>query len=243
VINDWIVLEGLMYQFWKPDIVTAERKRIRQTWFDYRHLHPVMRSFVFVHEYNEAYKRAYKRHYGKPKEIGGDLFAGAKTSLYKRNAHTLAITLSRMHLIDELGCPYDSYFNAAFDHFMIEKSYADWRTGHKHLDRMPLPPLVMLADASSMISSQKAFEHRNVFKLRLPKHPHYFASNWSGTANQKACAKWLINTVRQRVDRDVALARLAYEEDLLREKEIVKYLSLDAVKSMRVIRKTTLNKN
>tara|TARA_R110000851_G_scaffold59347_9_gene137407 strand:- start:14387 stop:14827 length:441 start_codon:yes stop_codon:yes gene_type:complete len=145
-----------------------------------------------------------------------------------------------MHLIDELGCPYDSFFDAAFNHFMQERGFDEWKKKSPYLEKMDLPPLQMLADAGSLISSQKMFEHKNTFKLRLPKHPHYAASNWVGTSNQIACSKWLINEVRSRPDRNIALARLCYDVDMIRETEVVKLLSIDTVKKMRDIKKTLL---
>ena len=238
---DWVTFEGWMYQFWKPETVTAERKRIHQTWFDYRHMHPALRSCVFVHEYNRAYKRAYKRFYGTPKRTHTDLPLNAHKTLYKRSPRSISMTLSRMHLIDELGCPYDSFFDAAFNHFMQERAFDEWKKNSPYLEHMPLPPLQLLADASSLISSQKMFEQNNVFKLRLPKHSHYSASKWVGTSNQKACAKWLISQVRNRPDRNIALARLCYDMDLLREKEVVRELSIDTVKKMRDIKTTLLS--
>ncbi len=238
---DWVTLEGLMYQYWREDTVTAERKRIHQTWFDYRHIHPVLRSFVFVHEYNKAHQRAFKRFYGTPKSGRSDLPAGASRGLYTRKPRTITTIIGRMHLIDELGSPYDTYFDAAFNHFMQERAFDEWKVNNPYLKDMPLPPLQMLADAHSMISSQKAFEKRNTIRLRLPEHPHYQASNWVGTHNQKTCAKWLIDEVRNRPDRNIALARLCYEAGLIRENEVVKHLSIETVKKMRDIRNTMLS--
>lgn len=229
-----------MYQYWRPATVTAERKRIRQTWFDYRHIHPALRSCLFVHEYNRAYQRAYKRFYGTPSNGKSDLPANYSKSLYKRSTRSITLTIGRMHLIDELGCPYDSYFDAAFNHFMQERAFDEWKIKSPYLANLPLPPLQMIADARTLISSQKAFEQKNTFRLRLPRHPHYKASNWSGTSNQKACAKWLIDEVRNRSDRNIALARLCYEADLIRENEVVKRLSIDTVKKMRDIKSSML---
>lgn len=239
---DRVTLDGLMYQYWREETVTKERKRIHQTWFDYRHIHPVLRSFVFVHEYNRAHQRAFKRFYGTPSSGRSDLPKGAGRSLYTSKPRTITVTLGRMHLIDELGCPYDTYFDAAFNHFMQERAFDDWKKNNPYLADMPLPPLQMLADANSMISSQKAFEKRNTIRLRLPEHSHYQASNWVGTYNQKSCAKWLIDEVRNRPDRNIALARLCYEAGLIRENEVVKRLSLKTVKEMRHIRETMLSR-
>lgn len=237
---DWVVLESLMYQYWKPDTITAERKRIRQTWFDYRHIHPVLRSFVFVCEYNLAHQRAYKRFYGEPEQPFEDLPRGWRTPLYKRSQRNIRLTVLKMHLIDEMGCPYDTFFDAAFEHFMQERSFLswDWRKTGRYREPLKLPPLTVLADGRGLISAQKAFEKKNGIKIRLPKHPHYKASNWCGTVSQKECAKYLIDQVKSRGDRNIGLARLAYELDLLRENEVVKYLSLDAVKQMRAIKHT-----
>lgn len=238
---DWTTLEGLMYKFWRKDMVKAERKRIHQCWFDYRHIHPVLRSYVFIHEYNEAHRRAFKRFYGRPASGRSDLPKNAQRSLYNRPARTIVSTLNRMHLVDQLGCPYDSYFDASFNHFMQERGFDKWKSNNPYLADLDLPPLNMLTEASTMISGQRAFEKRNTIKLRLPKHPHYHADAWVGSSNQKACSKWLINEVRNRPDRNIALARLCYDLRLIREAEVVRVLSLDTVKQMRDIKKTLLS--
>lgn len=238
---DWTTLEGIMYQFWRTDMVKAERRRIKQCWFDYRHIHPVLRSYVFIHEYNEAHKRAFKRFYGSPASGRSDLPRNAMRSLYNRPARTIVSTINRMHLIDQLGCPYDSYFDAAFNHFMQDRGFDKWKSNTPYLANLDLPPLQMLTDASTIISSQKTFEHKNTIRLRLPKHPHYFAANWVGTSNQKACSKWLIDEVRNRPDRNIALARLCYEVGLIRENEVVRALSLETVTKMRDIKNSILS--
>lgn len=238
---DWTTLEGLMYQYWRSDMVTAERKRIRQTWFDYRHMHPVLRSYVFMHEYNKAHQRAYLKYHGTPTKNGSDLPRYSHNDLYRRNATTLVSVITRMHIIDELGCPYDSYFDAAFEHFMQHQGFDEWKQGIPHFADMPLPPISILANAHAMISSQRQFETTNLYRMRIPAHPHYKAVNWVGTFNQKDCAKWLIKQVQNRPLRDTTLARMCYQAGLLREAEVVKYLSIDTVKEMRHINKTVLS--
>lgn len=230
-----------MYQFWERDTVTAERKRIKQAWFDYRHVHPVLRSFIFQREYILAYQRAFKRFYGNPGKDGGDLPHGFSTPLYKRRPRTIRMIISRMHLVDELGCPYDTFFDAAFEHFMQERNYLGWHKNNEFLARWKLPPIQMLADSASLITGMKAFEKRNGIKLRLPEHPHYKAENWTGTSNQKACAHWLIKAVKNRPDRNHALARLTYEMNLLREQEVVRHMDLATVKKIRDIRSSIIS--
>lgn len=232
--NDITAFESLMYQYWSPDMLKAERARMRSTWFDYRHIHPVLRSFVFVREYDLAHQRAFKRFYGVAKEPFEDRPRNAGTSLYRRTGHTIKVTISRMHLIDELGCPYDSFFNAAFDYCMQEKGFLDWKSNHEFLEGVKLPPLTLLADAATLISSQKAFEQKNSYKMKLPEHSHYQAKNWCGSDTQKDFALWLIQTAQARGgDRDMVLARLAYQAGLLRENEVARHLGLNVVKAMR----------
>lgn len=229
-------LEGLMYQFWKPKWIEAERERIHQTWFDYRQLHPVLRSYVFVHEYNEAHKRAYKRFYGEPLEGRSDRPFNDRVDLYRRSAHSIERTIRAMHLVDELGCPYDSYFNAAFDHFMQQRGFDTyWKDAVPAFANMPLPPIVIMADARSMITAQQMFERKNAIKLRIPEHATYRASRWNGTKNQIECANWLINQASASSDRNYTLARMLYDLDLIREQEVVRRLGIDAVKAVRAI--------
>ena len=238
--------DALMYKFWRRDMITAERKRIRQTWFDYRHIHPVLRSFAFLKEYELAHVRAHKRFYGEVKDKSRTLPSrGASRSLYRRSARSITMTITRMHLVDELGCPYDSFFDAAFNHFMQDRSFEQvWKDKVPAFRNLDLPPITVLADdAASLITAQKAFETRNSYRMRLPQHPHYLAENWIGSPQQKECAGWLIKATQTRPDRNVALARLCYEAGLLRENEVARRLGIDVVKSMRSIRSTILSHN
>jgi len=239
-LYDRTTLEGLMYQYWRKDTVTAERKRIRQTWFDYRHAHPVARSLIFVEEYNRAHQRAYKRFYGKPASSTSDLPRNAHSPLYRRPGQAITAVLGRMHLVDELGCPYDTFFDAALSYYMQERGFETWKGDSEFLADLPLPPLQMCADAVTLISSQKAFEKKNDIRLRLPEHKHYHTDNWHGTSNQKACSKWLIKQVQNRRDRNLALSVLCYDKKLIREAEVVRQLSVDTVKKMRDIRNSNL---
>lgn len=233
---DNIRLEGLMYQFWKQEWVEAERERIGQTWFDYRQLHPVLRSYIFVEEYNRAHRRAYKRFYGEPADNRVDLPFNHKVDLYKRSAHSIVRILRAMHLVDQVGCPYDSYFDAAFWHFMQERQFdTSWRDAVPAFKDMPLPPIVVMVDGSALITAQQAFEKRNAIKLRIPKHPTYRASAWAGTANQIECANWLINQATASSDRNYTLARMLYDLDLIREQEVVRRFGIDVVKTVRAI--------
>ncbi|MDX5412891.1 MAG: hypothetical protein LPK02_07570 [Rhodobacterales bacterium] len=229
-------LEGLIYQFWKPKVIEAERERVHQTWFDYRQLHPALRSYVFVEEYNRAHQRAYKRFYGAPLPGRSDLPYNASKDLYRRSAHSIERTLRAMHLVDELGCPYDSYFDAAFTHFMQERGFDTyWKDAVKAFEDLPLPPIIVMADARSMINAQQLFERKNAIRIRVPKHPTYRASAWRGTPNQIECAKWLIDQASAGTDRNYTLARMLYDLDLLREQEVVRRLGIDVVKLVRAI--------
>lgn len=240
---DRLDLDVLMYKYWRKDVVTAERKRIRQTWFDYRHIHPVLRSFLFLKEHDLAYTRAHKRFYGVVRDQSRTLPGrGRSKPLYKRKPRSIIMTLRAMHLVDELGCPYDLFFDAAFNHFMQDRGFETvWRTKAPGLQNAELPPLTVLADASSLISVQRTFENRNSYKLRLPKHDHYLIRNWIGSPNQKDCAKWLIDATQGRPDRHIALARLVYEAEMLRETEVARRLGIETVSKMRDIRTSILS--
>ena len=208
-----------MYQFWRPKAVERERSRIHQTWFDYRHIHPVLRSFVFIREFDLAHQRAYRRYYGEAKD-GEDSPRNVHVPLYRRKPKQIVMTINMMHVVDELGFPYDSFFDAAFDYVIQDRGFQGWTS--EYMQELRLPPLSVLVDAGTAISAAKAFERRNIYRMRLPEHPHYRAENWRNTYNQRSCAKWLINMARQRGegDRLYTLARLVYEAGLLRENEI-----------------------
>lgn len=229
-------LEGLMYQFWKREWVETERERIHQTWFDYRQAHPVLRSYIFVEEYKLAYQRAYKRFYGAPLPGKSDLPPNFRIDLYKRSAHSITRTIRAMHLVDEMGCPYDSYFDAAFEHFMQTRGFDTyWKEASPAFEKMDLPPIVIMADARSMIDAQRMFERKNAIRLRIPQHPTYRASAWKETANQMECAMWLINQASASSDRNYTLARMLYDLDLIREHEVVRRFGIDVVKQLRAI--------
>lgn len=228
-------MDRLMYQFWKPDSIEQERERIYQTWFDYRHVHPVMRSFIYMRAYERAHQKAFKRFFGAPKEPGLDL--PSTRSLYTRKSATIRRVIVQMHVIDELGIPYPIFMDAAFEHFMQERAYTSkWRE-HDVFSGLQLPPVTSIVDTESTLAGQKAFVSRNSYDLQLPQHPHYHASNWVGSDNQKDFALTVMKRVQNSSNRDTRLAKLVYHADRLREVDVARRLGLKTVKNIRAISK------
>lgn len=234
---DRVQLEAQFAQFWKPKWIEREIDRVRSTWFDYRHAHPVLRSHYFIHEYTLAYRRAWRRFYDHKANTTGMHPWRAKRSLYSQAAQTITQVINLMHTVDEACMPYDIFFDGAIEHFMQEREFARVWTKARGLQGLKLPPLRVLKDGEALIHAQKIFDRRNRTKLRLAKHPHYFADAWLNSQSQQDYVRYLFNEARKREGNLVyVLAALVYDRGIVREHEVARKFGIEMVKSIRVYR-------
>lgn len=236
--EDPIVLDRTLYRYWREKWLKREMIVARKSWFDYRSLHPVTRSKLFVAEYEKAHQRAFIRFYGEPsKDDEWRMLPRAKKGLYARNPRTIATIIGYMQTVDEARLPYDMFFDGAFHHMMQDRGFTTFWKKHKALESYDLPPLTSMVNGESMIAAAKHFERKCKTKLKLPTAAKYRASNWRGTDDQKEFASWLIGeAMRRGGDMYWVLARMVYQLDLLRELEVARKLGLDAVKQLRSIK-------
>lgn len=239
---DRLLLESDLYKYWKPATVSRERKVSQSTWFDYRHLHPVLRSHLFLHEYGLAYGRAYQRFYDHAPSDRRRLKPGLGYAkrLYARKPRMIASILSRMHLVDETGLPYDVFFDGAFQNMMQKRQFSSVWNQKGGLKGFDLPPINIMVDGETVLEAQQMFEKRNLHRMRLALHPHYGAESWTGGRWQRDYADYVLGTARaRRGDVKHVLARLAYDKKAVREQEIARSFGLDMVRDIRKIRDTS----
>lgn len=236
--EDAIILDATLFRYWRQKWIAREMVVARKSWFDYRGLHPVLRSYLFVREYEDAHKRAFIRFYGEPRKSDEwRLLPRAKTSLYARKPRTIATIIGYMHAVDELCMPYDVYFDGAFHHMMQDRGFTTFWKKNKALESFDLPPITSMVNGEAMIVASRLFERKNLKKLTIPQMSKYRASNWRNTQDQKECARWLISEATRRGgDMYFVLARMAYQLDLVTEREIARRLGIDAVKQIRAIK-------
>lgn len=233
---EFVQLEVQLHRFWKPSWIEREKKRIRTAWFDYRHAHPALRSHFFMHAHTLAYRRAYKRFYDAQTNTTG-MYPTKRRSLYACANGYIISAINLMHTVDELGLPYDVFFDAAYEHMMQQREFATVWNKAKGLRGMKLPPITVMRDGGVLIAAQTRFDRLNRTKLRLAQHSSYWAESWAGLDHQRDYVAYLVHHARKRgTDLPYALAALVYDKGVLHEREVLRHFGREMVRSIRFLR-------
>lgn len=194
---DRVQLDEQLALHWRDRQVDVENERLAQTWFDYRHCHPVLRSHFFYHAYTLAWRRAHRRHIDVTRDVSHFTpWPGRRPCLYFQKPQTIMATIDAMHFADELRIPYDVFMDAAFEHLLQERG---WRASHskaRDVRASILPPVRLFRDGDVAIAAQRAFERRNARTIRLAQHAHYKASRFMGLEWQREYQRYLVTEVR-----------------------------------------------
>ena len=94
-----------------------ELQLMQTKWYDYRLLHPVVATYLYAYEYDQAYKKYYQmtRDYEVGKFIKG--YKGADAWLAKNSGGFI----KGRQQADEMGIPYDFYISSAYNFLYIKK--------------------------------------------------------------------------------------------------------------------------
>jgi hypothetical protein len=209
-------LDAMMIVHWSEPRRAAEPERTQQTWFDYRFLHPALRAQHFYHRYLDTTKEWVEKNYYSRKY---QPFRNTTPNLYRHSRRNVAAVVSAMHTIDKLCMPYGLFLENAISHWMQERGYTySWRGKTAGTtERDLLPPLRLLTDRKTLIAAAIAFDRRCLWRVIMPEHPVYLASNWAEQKAQQDFARFLCTQVKRRPPRehDDHLQSLVFERNLL----------------------------
>jgi len=225
---NWLSLETQLIENWRPRHLKVELERMSSAWFDYRMLHPAQRAHVCYFEYKNAFHRKLKKYYMREDWTHS-------SSLFNRKPQTISQFLTVMHVADELGMPYERYFDEVMEHMLMHSGYSGTWELNDALKTRPIPPISLLARGDSVMFATQAFDTANSLRITLPKHEMFQGANWTGSKIQRDFAEWVMNQARRKGSKAHFILKQIMDKGYLTEREILRKFGTEMVLSIRAI--------
>ena len=200
-------------------LLSLEVGLARSAWFDYRMLHPTLRTYLFAHYYDEAFRYMIALHVDYEQTIGDNprsYFPKGKDPLGKTKSLELKEAKSgvrgsykTMNMIwkarqkaDKIGMPYDIFCMSG----MKAAIGRIWQ-------RIPSPAqlyseniLNVIIERWMELLSERMFASTDEF---------YQLKNWVNHPSQQDHAKWICEQVMMRARPEMALAQYAFKTPMI----------------------------
>jgi hypothetical protein len=118
----------------KHTLFKDEAQRQQDCWFDYRFMHPILRTYLFAHYYQRAYKATYEKYIDidSAHVIGlsrpQDPLDNRPSSKSPSRLRTPTCLIRARQIADELSIPYDFYTMNSL-RFLMKSRHADKMVG------------------------------------------------------------------------------------------------------------------
>jgi len=228
---EFVELEIYAARYWSRQQLKQAVYVTQKAWFDYRMIHPVKRVMLFAHHYRRARERAFARVFSRRVKMADDIPFTKKTH---RSGQTSRFT-NMMFVVDEMGIPYDHFFDEIIHWLMQEGAYKTWDQSGWGDIAQGVPLLTHMTHGKAIIATQKAFDERCKVKLPLPLHPAYKVEKWAGTPAQKDCIAWLCAQTKNRGPMMNHALKHLIIKGYLHEREILRRFGPDTVREVRAI--------
>lgn len=169
-------------------------------WFDYRGLHPVQATALFMTAYSDAYKEACK--YRIDIEEGEKMTGLKRVSLFDQAKSTLTGIWKARQFCDEHGIKYPFYCHNAMD-IACDNGW----------DYLPRPSQLYGQEMPSR--TLEAWDRRISESPILADSAIYKASNFRGLRDQVMYQHWLIKQIRLRFNPEFLTRRLLDSDHLV----------------------------
>lgn len=171
-----------------PRFLKLEAELFESKWWDYRRLHPVIATYLFAHEYNNAYQWIVKR----CRDIErGQYMKGFKGKDIFEGKEVIAFWKARQSA-DRLGMRYDFYIRTA----MKWAEDRNWRN-------IPRPIHLYSDDLVEHLKEKWAEEARA--RLQSATAECYRIDSYSAHPDQDAYREWAFEQVSRRPYKEFAL--------------------------------------
>lgn len=181
-----------------PALIEAAWSASDTRWFDYVRLHPVKALYYFVHCYGDLFGEYLERNIDHSMRFSRGLKGDA---LEHRELRSI-LTLKRK--ADELGMPYPTFLRWMFDWFASN----GWT-------RPPRPAHMANAVEAHQAVQERWADLADAMTV-YAKDPWYEVENWCGHEHQRRYEDWLIDNIRLRQHKELALSVSLYEKGVLR---------------------------
>lgn len=224
--RDFDAYESVAFKLIPKKLREKEAALFGSKWFDYRQMHAVQATYLFVHFYNVAYggflaqTSDVKLRYAKAIK-GGDVFLQNEG---KGHRDRLAFWRLRQRA-DEYGIRYDFFVRAAFACFVEDGWVNAPRPQHVDNDEITLRVL----DAW----------HRDCRdRIQWARNPFFTVKEWSGHPDQTAYESSIVEAIKRKPTKRFAIHGAIYERDALRiERAIVEFSEDDVAEAIALAEK------
>lgn len=196
-------------------VLKRESELMTTKWFDYRLLHPTVATYLFAHHYTKAYQRyiAITQDFERAPFVKG--FKGQDFFMSREKG-----TFWKMRQrADESCMRYDFFMNNAINYCIA----AGWR--------QPPRPAHIYTNADMIIDINNSWDEETKARLQFPKDPAFRVENFTGSREQLAFEKWIMDQVAKRAHRKYSLHSAIYVEGMLRIESALERFGYEAVDS------------
>lgn len=186
--KDFEELEIITIARISPMLRKKEPLLYRSKWFDYRRLHPALATYLWAHEYNKAYTRVMVKSRDAER---GQYIKGFKGKDIFEHKEITGVWKARQ-MADELGIRYDFYIRRVMN----------W-CENRSWTHLPRPKFFYDAEVVEMVKD--AWEKEQRAALQLARDPWYAAGAYYEHMDQVEYQKWMVQQVKQRKHKDLAL--------------------------------------
>lgn len=206
--------EALAIANMPSDILVKESELMQTKWFDYRRLHPMHATLLFIHHYTKAYKGFIRiaKDYGMAEGIKP--FKGTAVDLLlSREGGTI---WKARQTFDQIGIRYDF----ALRFIMTYRLEHGW---------LHAPRPAHLTDEDMLARMMLAWEDEQRRAVQLVRDPRYRVENFFGNSDQIAYETAVIAQIKQRRNRVPSLHNAIYLDRSVRFEEAIRQFSDEEV--------------
>lgn len=191
--------EILAIQHIDHKLLALEQRLYEFKWFDYRPLHPVQATYLFVHQYN----RAYGDFMGQNFDMGKRYMAAFKGKDFMLAREKKSFWKLRQ-TVDELGIRYEFFMRKA----MAWYTARGWRQAPR--------PQHVASNAEMIVEVTNAWAEECRAKVQFAASSRFTAAEFVGGTDQLAYETFLIDQIKLRPHPRFALHAALYVYDALR---------------------------
>jgi hypothetical protein len=201
VVHEFVAAEKLMLLEIPNDLLRKEPALMQSKWFDYRRLHPVMATQLFV----KAYNRAYGNFLATTTDVGLKYLPAFKGRDLLADKHRERKTVWKLRqLADEHGVPYDVFMNAAMRFYQ--------REGWMHVPR----PSHILSNELALLHVLDTWQNTKRDMPVWASLSFYTVDEWTGHPDQLAYEEHLLQFIRARAVKSYIVHQAVYLRRALR---------------------------
>lgn len=200
---DALAVEHIPSKYW-----LRESELYASKWWDYRPMHPMQATYLFVDAYKRAYKAAYARR--SDTEYAKWLKVFAKDDFLEGAASTrTALWLARQQA-DEIGCSYDFFCTRAM-HYAERRDWAMLPRPQAMYSNKPM----YQSDLTIAQHVERLWAEKVKTELMYSTDAFYQAENFVNNIHQREHQRMLIGRIQHNPNRAMLVADLVYEQRVL----------------------------